>query len=198
MTYSAHGKWIVFEGLDGCGKSTQARLLAEHFGAVLTREPGGTELGSSIRDMVLHASAPIAVDSEALLFAADRAQHYHEIVAPNLERGLHVVSDRSVWSSVVYQGYGRGLGAKKVAELNDWALGGRWPDVVVYLRSTGAVRQERMQRVLDRIESGGAEFYRVVEQGFEELAVQEGWVVVGNGGIKEIAEIVNAAVRTRL
>jgi dTMP kinase len=198
METSAPGKWIVFEGLDGCGKSTQARLLAERLGAVLTREPGGTELGSSIRDMVLHASAPITVESEALLFAADRAQHYHEVVAPNLTRGLHVVSDRSVWSSVVYQGYGRGLGAKKVTELNDWALGGRWPDVVVYLRSPDDVRQRRMLRELDRIESGGAEFYRVVEQGFEELSLQERWVVIGNGSVGEIAEIVNAAVRARL
>jgi dTMP kinase len=198
METSAPGKWIVFEGLDGCGKSTQARLLAERLGAVLTREPGGTELGSSIRDMVLHASAPITVESEALLFAADRAQHYHEVVAPNLARGLHVVSDRSVWSSVVYQGYGRGLGVRKVTELNDWALGGRWPDVVVYLRSPDDVRQRRMLRELDRIESGGAEFYRVVEQGFEELSLQERWAVIGNGSVGEIAEIVNAAVRARL
>jgi dTMP kinase len=198
MENSAPGKWIVFEGLDGCGKSTQARLLAERLGAVLTREPGGTELGSSIRDMVLHASAPITVESEALLFAADRAQHYHEVVAPHLARGLHVVSDRSVWSSVVYQGYGRGLGAKKVTELNDWALGGRWPDVVVYLRSPDAVRQERMQRELDRIESGGPAFYQAVEQGFWELALQEQWIVIGHGSVGEIAEIVNAAVRARL
>ena len=110
------GRFIVVEGADGTGKSTQARLLAERLGAVFTREPGGTPLGERIRDLVLDPDGDAPVDrAEALLMAAARAQHVAQVVAPALAAGQDVVSDRYVASSVAYQGHGRGLGAEAVA-----------------------------------------------------------------------------------
>ena len=123
--------FVTFEGLDGSGKSTQLRLLAERLvddgrDVVSTREPGGTELGERIRDLVLHGG-DVAPWAEAALYAASRAQHVEEVIRPALERGAVVLCDRYVDSSVAYQGFARGLGLERVLELNLSAVGGSCP-----------------------------------------------------------------------
>jgi dTMP kinase len=192
--------WIAFEGPDGSGKSTQAARLAARLDAVLTREPGGTELGLRVRHLVQDADdVVVAPRTEMLLYAADRAQHVAEVVAPALAAGRHVVSDRSVWSSVVYQGIGRGIGTADVTAVNDAALGGRWPDVVVLVRATPASSRSRMQRDLDRIERAGDAFHDAVRAGFDALAAEYGWVVVdGDASVEDVSNAVWAAIEPLL
>ena len=126
------GRFIALEGADGTGKSTQARLLAEHLGAVFTREPGGTPLGERIRDLVLDPDGDGPVNrAEALLMAAARAQHVERVVVPALAAGRDVVSDRYVASSIAYQGHGRDLGVEAVVAVNAFATDGLLPDLVV-------------------------------------------------------------------
>src|SRR5918992_1233844 len=139
--------FVTFEGLDGSGKTTQAELLRERLEAdwrevVSTREPGGTPLGESIRQLVLHGSH-VTPWAEALLYAAARAQHVEEVIRPALERGAVVVCDRYVDSSVAYQGVARGLGVTEIERLSAWATGGLEPDVVVVLDVTPAVGAAR-------------------------------------------------------
>ena len=119
----ARGRYIAFEGWEGSGKSTQAQLLAASRGAVLTHEPGGTELGASLRGLLLHAEGDTAPTdrAEALMFAADRAQHVAHVIAPALATGRDVVTDRSYGSTLAYQGYGRGLPQEELRTLIDWA-----------------------------------------------------------------------------
>ena len=129
------GYFIAFEGGDGAGKSTQVRHLVAALEAagrevVVTRQPGGTALGAALRDLVLHGEA-ITPRAEALVFAADKAQHVAEVVLPSLARGAVVVTDRYVDSSVAYQGAGRSLGVDEVAQLQGWAVGGLTPDLTV-------------------------------------------------------------------
>ncbi|MEY4606446.1 MAG: thymidylate kinase, partial [Actinomycetota bacterium] len=128
------GRYIALEGSEGCGKSSVAARLADTLGAVLTRETGGTAIGQRIRG-ILHDTevGDLSYRAEALLAAADRAQHLHQVVRPALAAGRHVVSDRSVYSSLAYQGYGRQLPLDEVRQLNDWAVDGLWPDLVVLL-----------------------------------------------------------------
>ena len=132
--------FVTFEGLDGCGKTTQARLLAHSLeeggvDVVLTREPGGTPLGEQIRDLVLHGDH-VAPWAEAALYVAARAQHVEQVIRPALERGATVVCDRYLDTSVAYQGGGRGLGVETILELNLEAVGGLLPDRTSSWRST--------------------------------------------------------------
>jgi len=189
------GTWIAFEGLDGCGKSTQASILAQKLGATLTHEPGNSDVGKKIRDVLLHHQGPMGGRTEVLLFAADRSEHVERVVRPVLEAGGIVVSDRSVWSSVMYQGEGRGLGGEAVLAVNEWASNATFPDIVVYLRTKrGSATPGR-----DRIENAGETFYAAVEAGFERWAAKEGWIVVEHEGeIEEIAARIEAEVRKRL
>jgi dTMP kinase len=195
--------WITFEGLDGCGKSTQARLLAEAIDAVLTREPGGTALGATLRSELLSdRDEAVSMTTEMLLYAADRSHNFHNVVQPALESGKPVVSDRSVWSSVAYQGFGRELGADVVIAANEIALGGSWPDVVVFIDADQARRSQRMQRELDRIERSGDAFFERAETGFRLLAAQQGWVVVdGDADVlevhRQVVESISAAAGER-
>ena len=126
--------YIAFEGAEGCGKSTQAALLADALGAVLTRETGGTPVGARLRE-ILHDTTVTDLDdrAEALITAADRAQHIVHVVRPALAAGRLVVSDRSVYSTLAYQGYGRGLDLDELRRINDWAIGGLWPERVILL-----------------------------------------------------------------
>lgn len=194
---SGQGVWIAFEGGDASGKSTQARLLATHLDAVLTLEPGGTELGRAIRGLVLDPQwAPVDDRTEALLYAADRAQHIADVVLPALESGRHVVSDRSVGSSLAYQGGGRGLGVDEIGRLNDWATGGRRPDVYVLLVVAGEVATDRLGDDLDRLEQAGDEFHRRVDETFRQMAEgSPNWVTVdGHGSIAEVEDRVRSAL----
>ena len=184
--------YIAFEGGEGSGKSTQAQILAERLGAVLTREPGATDLGSKIRQLLL-ADSGIAIDrkAEVLLMAADRVQHISEVVQPALETGSIVVSDRSVYSSLAYQGFGRELGIEYVRQINRLSLEQFWPEVVVLIDITLEEANKRLDRDLDRFESAGTEFHQRVLDGYQKLAADDPgrWVVVsGLGDIDAVAE----------
>jgi dTMP kinase len=194
------GRYIALEGGDACGKSTQTARLGSALDAVVTREPGGTRVGGIIRGIVLDpAHGELADRAEALLYAADRAQHAAEVIRPALAAGRHVVSDRSAWSSVAYQGYGRGMGVDEVRRLSDWALDGCWPDLVVLLDIDPAVAARRRLRDLDRLEQVGGAFSERVRAGFLELAHGPEWVVVdANLDEDTVASNVRAAVAERL
>jgi dTMP kinase len=197
------GRYIALEGAEGCGKSTQAARLADALGAVLTRETGGTAIGARIRS-ILHDTAVdnLSHRAEALLAAADRAQHIDEVVAPALAAGRHVVSDRSVYSTLAYQGYGRQLAVDEVREINRWAVGGHWPDLVLLIDAAPEVLERRMRgRQLDRFEREGDQFHQRVRDGFRSMALDEPdrWVVIdGARSPDEVAASVRAAVRERM
>lgn len=196
------GRFIVFEGGEGSGKSTQAALLAEHLGALLTREPGGTAIGARLRELMLSMTTERLDDrAEALLMAADRAQHVAEVIEPTLRSGRHVVCDRFIGSSVAYQGYGRGLDPDMVRAVSGWAAAGLWPDLTVLLTVPDEVAAARIGGARDRIEAAGADFHRRVVEGFREQAADEPehWVEVdGTGTPSEVAELVLGAVEDAL
>jgi dTMP kinase len=167
-------RYVAFEGGEGSGKSTQARLLAERVGGIVTFEPGGTVLGQELRRLLLHSEkAPLGPRAETLLMAADRAQHLDQVVLPSLDSGRHVVSDRSAYSSLAYQGGGRGLGIEPVREINDWAVAGRWPDAVVLLEVSADAAAARLDRDLDRLEREAGAFHQAVRRTFGELAAAD-------------------------
>lgn len=174
--------YIALEGLEGCGKSTHTTRLGQHLNAVITREPGGTRIGTELRAILANPDN-VEMDrrTEALLMAADRAQHMAEVIAPALERGQHVVSDRSIYSTLAYQGYGRQLGTAELLTISQWALRDRLPDIVIYIDVPTDVLNERLaKRDLDRFEREGAEFFARIAQGFSELqqADPERWIVI--------------------
>ena len=194
------GRLIAFEGGEGSGKSTQARRLARRLDGVLTFEPGDTAVGRRIREVVLDPAHPeIDARTEALLMAADRAQHVAEIIRPALDAGHHVVTDRYVGSSLVYQGHGRHLGVEPVAALSAFATAGLEADVVVLLEIDREEAQRRLDRDLDRLESAGDDFHERVRAGFAALAHERGWVVVdGRGAVDEVEARVWSAFVGRL
>ena len=175
------GLWITFEGGDGSGKTTQARLLQEWLEGtgrtvVRTREPGGTEVGDLIRDIVLHHRGDIAPRAEALLYAADRAHHVATHVRPALERGEVVIQDRYLDSSVAYQGAGRVLDAGEIRDLSLWAADGALPDVTVLLDLDPAAARARLDaadKPFDRLEAEKADFHTRVREAFLRLAAAE-------------------------
>ncbi|MFL2986181.1 MAG: dTMP kinase [Candidatus Poriferisodalaceae bacterium] len=184
------GKYIAFEGWEASGKSTQARLLSRRLDAVLTREPGGTALGLAVRDLLLGNGPAPTERAEALLFAADRAQHLAEVVEPALAEGRDVITDRSYGSTLAYQGYGRGQSIEELMRLVEWTSGGLLPDLVVLLTVAVDVADDRLGDQRDRMESEDADFATRVVEGFTALAEADPdrWVVVdGAGSIEEVA-----------
>lgn len=176
------GRFITLEGGDGAGKTTQAELLTawleEHGRTVVrTREPGGTELGQRIREMVLHERGHVAPRAEALLYAADRAHHVETVVRPALARGEVVLQDRYIDSSVAYQGVARGLGADRIRSVSDWAADGLVPDLTVLLDLDVTVGRSRVAAargdVFDRLESEAAAFHETVRRAFLDAADAE-------------------------
>ena len=169
------GLFIVFEGGDGVGKSTQARLLADLLTSqghevVLTFEPGDTRAGAVMRQIVLDpATGDLAPRAEALLYAADKAHHVYEVVRPALERGAIVISDRYVDSLLAYQGAGRGLGADKLESIANWAPGGLLPDLTILLDLDPAHAVAGIERP-DRVEGAGLEFHTRAREQFLALA----------------------------
>lgn len=173
----ADARYIAFEGVEGAGKSTIALRVAEHLTArgesvVVVREPGGTEAGERIRDVLLTMDHEVAPRAEAALFAASRAQLMAEAVSPALAEGSWVLSDRTAYSSLAYQAGGRGIPIDEVWTLNDIALGGVWPDVVVLLRLDPEAGLSRQQDA-DRIGNEGAQFHVKVAAAFDDLAASE-------------------------
>jgi dTMP kinase len=196
------GTFIVFEGGDGSGKSTQAAVLAKRLSAVLTREPGGTAVGTRIRTLVLDPAHPELADrTEALLMAAARAQHVDELIRPALGRGQHVISDRYIASSLAYQGVGRGLGLDVVADLNRFAVDGLYPDLTVLLDADPRAARARLGDDLDRIEDAGSELAERVVETYRHLAAAdpEQWALIdANGTIDEVAQRVDSVIAERL
>ena len=175
------GLFLTFEGGDGSGKSTQAALLESWLieqgrTVVRTREPGGTEVGDEIREIVLHRRGHITPRAEALLYAADRAHHVATLVRPALERGDIVLQDRYLDSSVAYQGVGRELEADEIRRLSLWAAEGLLPDVTVLLdldATIGRVRLDESRTRYDRLEAEAAEFHTRVREAYLALAAAE-------------------------
>ena len=199
---SAPGRLIALEGIDGCGKSTQARLLADRLGAVLTFEPGATALGASLRTLLLHPDQPaVAERAEALLMAADRAQHVAEVVRPALGRGEWVVTDRFSASTLAYQGYGRSLDIGELAQLVEWATGGLTPDLAILVEVDPALGLARRRgSVDDRMEAEGDGFLQRVADGYRRVVERQEtpWLVVDGGGtIDQVAAEIWAGVQSR-
>ncbi|HWL77704.1 dTMP kinase [Microbacterium sp.] len=205
----ARGVFVTFEGGDGVGKSTQAQRLqewldSEGYTTVRTREPGGTEVGELLRDIVLHHRGEIVARAEALLYAADRAQHVATVVRPALERGDIVIQDRYFDSSLAYQGAGRVLGREEVRRLSLWAVDGLIPDVTVLLDLDPDVARERREaqgKPFDRLEAEEAEFHENVRREFLALADAEParfLVVDASQPVAEIADAVRRRVQSAL
>lgn len=169
------GVFITFEGLDGCGKSTQMELLAEGlrergYVVLVTREPGGTPLGEAIRDILLNPRYKgMAARAEALLYAAARAHLVKEVIRPALEDGQVVLCDRYLDSSLAYQGYGRGLGVEDIITLNVWATECLFPDLTLFLDLDDSLRASRLANVPDRLEAEDDDFHRRVAEGYHKL-----------------------------
>lgn len=182
------GRLVALEGIDGCGKSTQTRMLVERMGLnsdlvpVTTFEPGGTPLGASLRGLLLgRDSAPVVPRAEALLMAADRAQHVADVITPALEAGRWVVTDRYSASTLAYQGYGRGLDLIELEAIVGWATGGLRPDLTVLFDLPVSVAAARRQGYGDdRMEAEGLAFQQRVADGFLALAGRgpDPWLVV--------------------
>jgi dTMP kinase len=210
---SESGWFVAFEGVEGSGKSTQVARLAAYLDAhgyevVRTREPGGTQVAEAVRSVLLDGGLEAMDDrTEALLYAAARAEHVAKVIGPALDRGAIVLTDRYLDSSLAYQGFARGLGIDEVADVNRWAVGTRVPDLVVLLHVdvedglSRAARRRDDGDAADRLEAEDVAFHRRVAQGFAELAARspDRYVVVdADADVDTVAARVRAAVEERL
>ena len=203
------GLFITLEGGDGAGKTTQSKLLVnwlEQVGhtVVVTREPGGSDLGLELREIVLHRRGDMDPRAEALIYAADRAHHIATVVRPALERGDIVVQDRYIDSSEAYQGAGRVLGADEVRELSLWATQGLLPDVTVLLDIDAADGRKRLDSArtrYDRLEAEKQDFHTRVRDAFLERAAKEPdriLVVDAARDMNEIATVIRERIQNHL
>ena len=192
-----NGLFITIEGGDGSGKSTQIDLLMSYFDregyeVLLTREPGGTVISEKIRDIILDKEHMEMADmTEALLYAASRAQHVQEFIIPNVKKGKVVICDRYVDSSVVYQGHARGLGIDEVEQINSYATLGLTPDLTIMLDLPPEIglARKRNQRDLDRLELASDDFHVKVSQGYRILAKRHPERILSVDATKSIEDI---------
>ncbi|MBU5463975.1 dTMP kinase [Anaerotignum sp. MSJ-24] len=174
------GKFITVEGTDGSGKSTQLKLLMDYLGTkncdvVFTREPGGTEISEKIRDVILDINNKEMTDmTEALLYAAARAQHVQQKIIPAINEGKVVICDRFVDSSIAYQGAARGLGTDNIMQINSFALNGIMPDLTLFfdLPPEKGILRKKNEKELDRLESEKLDFHVNVYEGYKKLCSQ--------------------------
>ena len=200
---SEGAKFVVFEGGESSGKSTQAAQLAMRRGARLTFEPGDTPLGHELRQLLLSPSLPIEDRAEALLLAADRAQHAQSVILPALSDGSDVVCDRFTPSTLAYQGYGRGLELSFLRSLSSWAAYGLTPDLVILLDISpeNARIRSSVRRPPDRFEAQGDAFQRCIRQGYLDLAAERPdlWAVVdADRPAEQVSQAVRQIVSERL
>ena len=166
--------YLAFEGVDGSGKTSYIEALSSHLekksiNFKIVREPGGSILGEGIRDLLLSHEYTVEPLTEALLFSANRANLISEIIKPSIKNGIKIISDRSAYSSVAYQGVGRGLGFDKIYEINDVAVDGYWPEKVILLDIDPEVSLKR-QKINDRIGSSELDFFKKVREGYLQLS----------------------------
>lgn len=188
----ARGKFITFEGCDGCGKSTQLKMLSEYLTEtgtphIFTREPGGGKISEAIREILLNGkNAEMTDECEALLYAAARAQHLNDRVEPALREGKLVICDRYVDSSLAYQAYARGLGVDFVGKINAFALEKYLPDLTLFidLSPEAAFARKHGADENDRLEQAGMAFHRRVYEGYKTLAAQDPGRIVCIDGAK--------------
>ena len=200
----ARGKFITFEGCDGCGKSTQLRLLSEYLTKngiphIFTREPGGGKISEAIREILLSGKNMEMTDAcEALLYAAARVQHLSDRVEPALQEGKLVICDRYVDSSMAYQAYGRGLGTEFIGQINGYALKHYTPDVTVFIDLTpeAAFLRKHGADENDRLEQAGMAFHKRVYEGYKALANEYPDRVVAIDGNQTPQEIFEEVVKT--
>jgi len=170
------GVFIVFEGIEGAGKTTQAKNLYEYLNSIgkksiLTREPGGTKTGKKIREILLSDTDEMfPPKAELFLYEADRNFHIHNVIKPNLEKGINVICDRYIYSSLAYQGYARGLDINLIKTLNDIATDGVYPDIVFLIDIPVEVSLQRLGNKKDRIEKEGIDFHKRLRNGFLKIA----------------------------
>lgn len=174
----SRGLFITFEGIDGCGKTTQIELLREYFTkqgktVIVTREPGAKGLGTKLREILLNYDGEISSNCESFLFLADRAQHIDTIIRPATERGEIVLCDRHTDSTVAYQGYGRQLDLSRIKMLNDIAVNGLYPDLTFVFDIDLETSAKRIGKDKDRMESAGTEFFNRVRNGYKSIALNE-------------------------
>ena len=203
MNAGGRGRLVALEGIDGCGKSTQARRLADAIDAVLTREPGGTDLGRALRAVLLEPSdAAVSDRAEALLMAADRAQHVIEVIEPALAVGRWVVTDRFSASTLAYQGSGRGLGLDELDSLIRWATRGLEPDLNVLVDvPVDVAAGRRTGSAPDRIEGLDRAFHEGVGLAYRKMAedAPDRWLVVdGTADLDTVSAAILGGVRARL
>ena len=188
------GLFITFEGIDGCGKTTQINLLKEHLEkqgkkVLLTREPGAKGLGEKVREILLNYDGDVSPNCESFLFLADRAQHIDTIIKPAVERGEVVLCDRHTDSTIAYQGYGRGIDIKQIHMLNDLATSGMKPDLTFIFDIDIETSMQRVGKTKDRMESAGIEFFRKVREGYINISKEEPKRVKLIDGTKNIDDI---------
>lgn len=197
------GQFITLEGPDGSGKSTIIKLLGEYLEEkgidfIMTREPGGTPIGEEIRDIILdNKNTNMGPETEALLYAASRGQHVHEKIIPALEKDKLVLCDRFVLSSLAYQGVGRQLGIKEVKMINDFALKGIYPDLILFFHIDPEITLRRKTKKLggDRLEKEGNEFHNQVYNGYMELLKMYPKNIKVIDATKPIKEVLNQSIK---
>jgi len=172
------GLFITFEGIDGCGKTTQQNLLADFlrekgYNVLVTREPGAEKLGIKLREILLHFDGDVAPQSELFMYLADRAQHVAMVIKPAIEKGTIVLCDRHTDSALAYQGYARGLDLKKLKMLNDFAVNNVFPDLTLLYDLPVEIAQLRVGKEKDRLEAEGLSFFNKVRNGYLNLANSE-------------------------